>query len=66
MFYTSKKAGKAFEVSRWIICPLGVTGRGRSDASRFYRLLNMPISLQNRAYKGHESCLNFAAKEGYL
>ena len=59
--YTSRKAGRAFEVNRRIVYAFRAIGRGRYGAAKFCGLMNMPPPLQNKAYKGHDLCLKSAA-----
>ena len=60
--YTSRKAGRAFEVNRRIVYAFRAIGRGRCGAAKLCGLMNMPPPLQNKAYNGNELCLKSAAK----
>ena len=63
VFYTSRKAGRAFEVNRRIVYAFRAIGKGRSGATKFCGLMNMPPPLQSKAYKVQELHLNSAASK---
>ena len=63
VFYTSKKAGRAFEVNKRILYAFRATGKSRSGATKFYGLMNIPPPLQNKSYKLQESHLDSAARK---
>ena len=62
VFYTSKKAGRAFEVNRRIVYAMRAIGKGRSSAAKFCGLMNLPPPPRSNAYKSLEIALNIAVK----
>ena len=63
VFYTSKKAGRAFEVNRRFVYAMRAVGKGRSAAVKFCGLMNLPMPLHGNSYKSQEIALNAAAKK---
>ena len=63
VFYSSKKAGRAFEVNRRIVYAFRTIGKGRSSAAKFCGLMNMPPPLHSKAYRAQESVLDGAVQK---